>query len=175
MLKMISVKKIVVGILNTNCYIIEKDKECLIIDPGDNFNKINSFVNKKVIGVLLTHTHFDHVGAMEDCIKNYNTQVYSFDNLKEGINSIGNIEFSVKYNPGHTLDSISFIFDDIMFSGDFIFKDCIGRCDIGGDFNLMKDSIKEILESDINYLIYPGHGDSTTLNDEINMLKSYVK
>lgn len=170
-----NIKKVVVGELETNCYILENDNECLIIDPGSESDKIISNIDKKVVGILLTHRHFDHVGALDNISKYYKVDIYDIYNLKEGMNVIGNFSFVVRYNLGHTMDSISFIFDDIIFSGDFIFKGCIGRCDLGGDFDLMKESIKSILKSNINYHIYPGHGDSTYLFDERDMLESYIK
>ena len=61
-----------------------------------------------------------------------------------------------------------------MFCGDFIFKNGIGRCDLGGDYNLMKDSINKILESNINYKLYPGHGSDTDLDSERNNLSLYI-
>ena len=117
-----NIKKVVVGYLETNCYILEKDEECLIIDPGDNFEMIKSNIDKNVIGILLTHNHFDHIGALNDLVKYYNVKVYDKSNLKEGNNKINDFEFDIFYNPGHTDESISFIFKDLMFSGDFIFK-----------------------------------------------------
>jgi len=170
-----NIKNVVVGNLETNCYILEKDTECLIIDPGDEFNKIRDNIDKKVIGILLTHRHFDHIGALDELTECYGVNVYDKSNLKEGLNGIGAFEFNVVYNPGHTEDSISFIFDDIMFSGDFIFGGTIGRWDLGGNILDMKNSIINILKSNINYKIYPGHGDITFLDDEIEMLNYYLK
>lgn len=170
----INIKNVVVGELNTNCYIVENEEECLIIDPGDEFLKIKEAIDKKVVGVLLTHRHFDHIGALNKCLDYYNTDVYSFNNLNEGKNIINGFEFDVIFNPGHTMDSISFIFNNIMFSGDFIFKGTIGRWDIGGNIEIMRDSIRRILDSKINYVIYPGHGDSTMLDNERKMLESYI-
>ena len=161
-----NIKVIKVGMLETNCYILENDEECLIIDPGDDVDKICDNISKKVVGVLLTHRHFDHVGALEGILNIYKVPVYNKSNLDEGDIFIGSFKFSVNYNPGHTMDSISFIFDDIMFSGDFVFEGCIGRWDLGGDFSLMQSSIKFLLKSNINYKIYPGHGNITTLEKE---------
>ena len=62
-----------------------------------------------------------------------------------------------------------------MFSGDFVFEGTIGRWDLGGDFSLMQKSIKELLDNRTDYKIYPGHGNSTTLSSERNMLESYIK
>ena len=170
-----NVKKVVVGNLETNTYILEKNGNCLIIDPGDEFNKIKKSINKNVVGILLTHRHFDHIGALNDCINFYNVNVYDKSNLKEGKNIISNFTFNVIFNPGHTFDSISFIFDEVMFSGDFVFYGTIGRWDLGGDMNLMKDSISMILKSNINYKIYPGHGETTYLDNEREMLEYYLK
>ena len=167
------IKRVVVGMLNTNCYILENDSECLIIDPGSEADKIKKNINKKVVGILLTHRHFDHVGALQELSSYYKVNVYDYNSLEEGENSIGNFNFFVQYNLGHTLDSISFIFDENMFSGDFIFKNAIGRCDLGGNFELMKKSINKILKSTINYRIFPGHGDSTYLDDERLFLEKY--
>ena len=170
-----NIERVIVGKLETNCYIIEKNNECLIIDPGDEFDKIKKIITKKVVGVLLTHKHFDHVGALNEVVNYYNVKIYDKNNLKEGQNKINYFEFEVIYNPGHTEDSISFVFNDIMFSGDFIFNGTIGRWDLGGNINDMKNSIKNILDSKTNYKIYPGHGDFTYLYDEIEMLKYYLK
>ena len=169
-----NIKCVVVGKLETNCYILEKDGNSIIIDPGDNFDKIRDKVEGNVVAILLTHNHFDHVGALELCKSYYDVSVYDYSNLEEGTHEISTFNFFVKYNLGHTMDSISFIFDDIMFTGDFIFKGTIGRCDLGGDCSLMQDSIREILKSDINYKIFPGHGEFTTLDDERDMLNFYI-
>ena len=168
-----NIKRVVVGMLNTNCYILENNSECLIIDPGSEADKIKKKDDKKVVGILLTHRHFDHVGALQELASYYNVNVYDYNNLNEGENSIGSFSFYVQYNLGHTLDSISFIFEENMFSGDFIFKNAIGRCDLGGNFELMRKSINIILKSTTNYRIFPGHGEITYLDDERLFLEDY--
>ena len=56
------IKCIAVGELQCNCYILEKNNECLLIDPGDEYNKIKKLItNKKVLAILITHNHFDHI------------------------------------------------------------------------------------------------------------------
>ena len=169
-----NIKKVIVGSLETNCYIVESNGNVLIIDPGSEFDKIKNNINGKVVGILITHNHFDHIGALDECKKFYQVPVYDKSNLINGVNVIENFEIIVKYNLGHTMDSISFIFGDIMFSGDFIFEGTIGRCDLGGDYSLMQESIKDILKSKINYKIYPGHGNETTLDRERDMLNFYI-
>ena len=164
------IEKVIVGELEENCYIISKDNSCLVIDPGSEFHKIqNKIGNKKVLGVLITHHHFDHVGALIEALSYYETKVYDFNNLEEKEYLIGSFKFNVIINPGHTTDSISFYFreEKVMFVGDFIFLDSIGRCDLeGGNFSSMRESIKKIKAYADDIVIFPGHGDKTTLGYE---------
>ena len=61
------IKKIVTGALEENCYVLSKDGTCLIVDPGSDSKNIKELVgDDKIIGVLVTHAHFDHIGAFLD-------------------------------------------------------------------------------------------------------------
>lgn len=162
------IDRVVVGDLQTNCYILSIGNKCLVIDPGDEYNKIKEVIgNKNVVGAIVTHNHFDHVGAI-----NYFDNIYDYHNLKEGINNIGEFSFEVIYTPGHTDDSIVIYFKDenVMFVGDFIFKDGVGRTDLGGNYYDLVSSIKKIAKYDKDIVLYPGHGDSTKLGEEIEKL-----
>ena len=173
------VKKIVVGPLQTNCYLIIKDNKVLIIDPGDDFLKIKNAVgNKKVVGIIVTHYHFDHVGALEECLNYYNVHIYDINNLKEGTNKIDIFNFEIIYTPGHKEDLISVYFpsEKMLFCGDFIFENSIGRCDLpGGNYNIMIESIKKILKLSDDTIIYPGHENITSIMKERNNLEGYIK
>lgn len=150
-----------VGELETNCYLLEKENEVLIIDPGDNFKKIKEKIkDKKVVGCLVTHFHFDHIGALEEILSYYEIEVNKINNT--------NFKFEVIETPGHTFDSKTFYFKDenIMFVGDFIFKSSIGRTDLGGNDKDMIDSLKMIEKYPDEIIIYPGHGPYTTLGAE---------
>lgn len=164
------IEKVVVGELEENCYIISKNNSCLVVDPGDEFDKIKSKIgNKKVLGVLLTHHHFDHVGALKEVLECYHTKLYDFNVLQEQKYAIGPFHFEVLFNPGHTIDSISFYFPEkqIMFVGDFIFLESIGRCDLeGGSFMQMQKSIERLKQFSTDVILYPGHGPKTTLEYE---------
>ena len=166
-----------VGYLETNVYILSKDGHTLIIDPGDEPEKIIEKVKSKVDGIIITHHHFDHIGALDDIKEKYDTKVYDRYNLKEGENQIGEFVFEVIYTPGHTDDLISIYFkeDESLFCGDFIFKGSIGRFDFPeSDFNDMQESIKKIIKYPKTTHIYPGHEDKTTLGDEYKTLMSYL-
>ena len=159
-----------VGFLRCNCYLIEKNDKYLLVDPGDDLEAIEKFIDgKNVVGILITHSHFDHVASVEDLVDKYNYLVYDLSNLKVGINKVDEFEFEVIETFGHTMDSISFYFidDKVMFTGDFLFKDTIGRCDlVESDFEKMKESILKIKKYDDDIVIYPGHGMSTLLGNE---------
>ena len=166
------IDKISVGYLECNCYLLDIDNHVLVIDPGDETDKIiKSIGDRKVIGIIITHHHFDHDGGVDDLVKKYHVDVYDINNLSEGENKIDNFVFEVIYTPGHKEDLITLYFkkDKCMFCGDFIFKDSIGRCDLdGGNVSDMMISIDKIKKYDKDIVIYPGHGVSTTLGYEIN-------
>ena len=78
----------VVGPIQTNCYFLyrEDTKECLIIDPGYEADKIEDYVQKKqlhVAGILLTHGHFDHITAADEVRKKFQTKIYASGKEKE--------------------------------------------------------------------------------------------
>lgn len=161
-----------VGYLKCNCYLLDRNGSVLIIDPGDDYEEIVKKIgNRKVCGIIITHYHFDHIGAMDKIVKEYKCKVYDKFNLIEGNNKIDNFIFEVIYTPGHKEDLISIYFreEKVIFCGDFIFKNSIGRCDLsGGDISSMLESINKIKNYDREIIIYPGHGDKTTLGYEID-------
>lgn len=157
------------GYLEENCYILSKNNNVLVIDPGDDFYKIkNKINNKNVLAILITHYHFDHIGALDEMIKEYNPKI--IDYKSENNIEIDNFKFEIIDTKGHKDDAVSYYFKDenIMFVGDFVFKECIGRCDLpGGNIIEMKKSLNKIKKYDKNIILYPGHGPSTTLENEL--------
>lgn len=164
------IKKVVTGSLDENCYILIKNNECLIVDPGSDFPKIKEEIgNNKIFGVLITHSHFDHIGALRNFLTKRSIKIFKRSNLEEKEYTIGSFKFKCIYTPGHSKDSVTFYFEEekIMFIGDFIFKDSIGRTDLpGGDPKEMETSIKKILAYDDDIELYPGHYEETTLKKE---------
>lgn len=166
---MIDIIKIVTGYLDENCYIFHNGIEALIIDPGSDSEKIIDEVkrnNLKVIGILITHYHFDHVGALEDIKKAYSNAIV-VDYKTKGEKQIGVFKFKIIETFGHTMDSVSYYFDEnnILFSGDFIFRESIGNFDLENKDAMVK-SLNVFKYMPDNVEIYPGHGNSTTVEYE---------
>ena len=163
------IENIKVGYLETNVYLLSKNNHYLIIDPGDESKKIINQIKGKVDGIIITHHHFDHVGALDELIDKYHVDIIDFNSEKKQV--IDNFKFEIIPTPGHTNDSVTFYFydDNIMFTGDFIFKDTIGRTDLptGNEIDMFK-SLKSIKDYSGDIKIYPGHGEETTLKEEFN-------
>lgn len=73
------------GILETNCYIVENDRAVLVIDPGAEPERVIDqirAINKPVTAILLTHTHFDHIGAVDELCRQFDVPLYAADKEK---------------------------------------------------------------------------------------------
>lgn len=164
-----NIKCVVVGELEENCYVLEKNNKGIIIDPGDEPEKIESEIKElNIVGILLTHNHFDHIGALEYFENKYNLK--HNDNIPE-------FNYEIISTPGHTKDSKTFYFPDekVMFTGDFLFKGTIGRMDLpGGSIEEMKKSIGIISAYPNDIIIYPGHGDFSILGNEKSYFRFYL-
>lgn len=158
------IERVEVGYLQANCYILKKGKNAIIIDPGDNGKLLlEKTKNLKIEAILITHHHFDHIGALK-----YFNNIQIIDNKNK--KNTENFKFEIIETKGHTSDSISFYFgkENIMFTGDFLFEGTIGRTDLeSGNIKEMKKSIEQIKKYPKQTKIYPGHGEITTLEKEI--------
>lgn len=194
----IVLKKIVVGGMKANCYIYgdAKTKEVFIIDPGGDYQKIKALLDKhdyKVKSIINTHGHIDHISAnryfdfpiwihakdapfLEDASKNLSS-LFGF-NLKspkaarflsEGdVLNAGNISLEVIHTPGHTPGSICLKSNGLLFTGDILFYNGIGRSDFphGSESDLHQSLKDKVLTNNDDVLVYPGHGPSTTIGRE---------
>ncbi|MDI9517774.1 MAG: MBL fold metallo-hydrolase [Erysipelotrichaceae bacterium] len=187
--------KVVVGLYGTNCYLLKENKEVIIIDPGKEANKIISNISKdeKVVGIILTHGHFDHIDAVDDLVDYYKCDVYMNFKDKEMLNHklnsaygyfgkvksevkplkendfvLGSFKLEIISTPGHSDGSILIKYKNHLFTGDTLFKNSIGRTDlITGNNKKMYQSINLIKTLDPNLKVYPGHGEITTLKEEL--------
>ena len=185
------------GAYQTNCYIIQNGEHCAIIDPGYEPDTILGFLAKHGLtadAILLTHGHFDHVGAVEKIVEKtgcalwmnerdwsqrispLTSYFYPLANCdftevqfcEEGQEiSTAGLSFRVLETPGHTHGSVCYLCGDAMFSGDTLFAGSCGRTDLpGGDWNTIQESLQRLAALEGSYTVYPGHGDSTTLAAE---------
>jgi len=192
------IKQKACGMYMTNCYIVEVDGKEFIIDPGvDAASWVKESVENPV-AILNTHGHFDHVWSNQELKEYFDIPIYApkddvfmlaSDPFSQGtppssadFEIVGdeNIEVSginIKYLffPGHTPGCSAILIKDAFFSGDFIFKNSIGRVDFPySNPDEMKKSIKKFLKIKENYKIFPGHGESTTVLDEQKTLPAWL-
>lgn len=171
----LQVEKIVVGSLFSNCYIVwdQESSKGVIIDPGDDQNKILTNIKKnsiKIEKIMITHGHFDHIGAVSALKKELNVDflankgdLFFIDEGKDaakrwGINidqppkpdkfieegdeiSVGRFIFKVLSTPGHSPGGVCYLYNKILFSGDTLFQGSIGRTDF------RKGSLKDLIKS----------------------------
>lgn len=165
---MFKIIRIINGELYENCYIIHNDKKALIIDPGSEEEKIYNIIDKlnlKVVGILITHYHNDHTACLNEVKNKYKVDVIDYKNRIEKVDIF---EYKIIENYGHTLDSVSYYFEKekIMFTGDFIFKEGIGKFSLKNE-KIMKESLKRFCNFDKDIMILPGHGDCSCVGFEL--------
>ena len=187
------------GDYQTNCYIVsaKESKTCAVIDPGYNAAMILDCLQALELtpdAILLTHGHFDHVGAVKELVKatgcalwihegDYSqplnptlSRFYPLANsdfteiqfCEEGqVITAGGLEFSVWSTPGHTWGSVCYACKDALFTGDTLFAGSCGRIDLpGGDYKAMLASLARLASTTADYRVYPGHGGSSLLSRE---------
>lgn len=187
-----------VGVYMANCYIIEGEKELLVIDPGAKPNKLFDKIDalqKRVVGVILTHGHFDHIGGVDELVNRYQCPLYmheadyemaispeknySLPNrqtkitkkpifIHQGAYTIGEFDLHFYDAPGHSEGSIMIQYQHHLFTGDVLFKESIGRTDLYNSNNgAMKNTLAMIHTLSHDLIVYPGHGESTTIDHEL--------
>lgn len=189
-----------VGPVYTNCYIVNKEgsASCLVVDPGDEGEKIASYIKKKNLsceGILLTHGHFDHITGVSELISLVGGKVYACEKerellmdphlnasaltgrevalepeilLRDGQHfETAGLAFRVIHTPGHTKGGCCYYSEEekILFSGDTIFMESIGRTDLPtGNGRELLDSVRnKVLALPDDVKIYPGHGPETNV------------
>jgi glyoxylase-like metal-dependent hydrolase (beta-lactamase superfamily II) len=198
----LQVEPLIVGPLMSNCYIVwdESTKEGAIIDPGGDADNILNAVRElgiKIKYILVTHGHFDHVGAVAPLRRELKVEFLAHEGdfffIEDGEKSanrwgvdieqppkpdrfiedgekikIGGFELEVLHTPGHSPGGVSFLCDKMVFAGDTLFQNSIGRTDFRqGSFEDLSNSIKTRLYTlPDDTIVYTGHGPITTIGDE---------
>ena len=184
---MLKIHTLTLGLYQTNTYIIheENSKSCCVIDPGYQANTILEKLDALGLtleAILLTHGHFDHVGAVKDLAADTDCRVflcaedtalppmltagplYYTDTYADGtILNIAGLCIRIIHTPGHTPGGVCLLVDDVLFSGDTLFAGGCGRTDLGGDWSTLVRSLKRLSQIEGYFKVLPGHGESTTL------------
>lgn len=199
----LSIEIFSLGPLETNAYLLrsEQSEKAVVIDPGlqpeSLFERIEDM---ELEAILLTHTHFDHIGSVDRLRTWKKCPVYVHEReaewlldpdlngstrwpdvceplktfpaehmLKDGqtLNLLG-LNFKVIHTPGHSPGSVSYLYENVLFSGDVIFKYSVGRTDLpGGSSRELYESIHDrIFQLPDDTILYPGHGPATTIGGE---------
>ena len=160
----VCVKKMIVGPVRTNCYIVymEGSKEAVLVDPGEDAFQIENKLKELSLtpaAILLTHGHFDHIGAVRTLKAHFGMPVYAYRDEKQILTSdmnlarmiggervsvqadhyltdgfllqVAGMQFQLIHTPGHTVGSCCYLLreEKILFSGDTLFYHSHGRTD----------------------------------------------
>ena len=190
------IKTLPVGQLETNCYVVSNEETlgCVVIDPGDESNRILDYLEDnhlKCEAIFLTHGHYDHTGAVEAVMEETGAPVYICPRddahttgdrhysymLPEGgryyddgdVLRFAGLSFQILAVPGHTAGGVAIVCEDALFTGDTLFRGSCGRTDLpGGDMEEEFRSLKRLCDLPGDYEVYPGHMDSSSLERERN-------
>lgn len=223
---MTEVRCVTVGPLEENCYFVRREgaATAVVVDPGAELDWLQSKLAdagiSEVSAILITHTHFDHVGAVaalhaatgapvycpaleREVLANINDYIpagfpvaaldsYDADVTLSGGETLqlAELRFDVRFTPGHSPGHLTYAVraasdhdaagdhdtDDgaggevALLSGDVLFRGSVGRVDLpGGDWLTLLDSIRKLVaEFPLQSVVYPGHGEATTLAEELD-------
>jgi hydroxyacylglutathione hydrolase len=188
-----------VGPVQENCFFVRADggDRCLVVDPGEEAERLLGAIDAlgvSVDAILLTHTHFDHIGAVAPVAVATGAPVYcpraelawlaepfyppqlgpiegwSAEHALDGGErlALAGLDIEVLATPGHSPGHVTYAIDDALFSGDVLFQGSIGRTDLpGADHATLMASIALLLErfGDATR-VHPGHMGLTTLGRE---------
>lgn len=183
-----------------NTYVVSHNHQSIIIDPANSVEAIEQAVgNNEVVGIFLTHGHYDHFKTLIKVMNKYQVPLYLHKHAYGKLNhpeanyctyfgekngtiidetkvifvkdndnlSLGNFTIKIWSTKGHTDCSICLFIDHYLFSGDTIFRKHVGRTDLeSSNTHDLLISIKRLMNLKDDFLIYPGHGPSTSINEE---------
>lgn len=188
-----------VGPMQENCYLLEENGQCAIVDPGEEAGRILAEVVRLGLepeAIWLTHAHFDHLGAVAELVDILDLPVYLHAGALEGYlgaheaaarwgieldpppepagfliqGQMLEMGYEVLYLPGHAPGHLGFYRaqSNELVSGDLLFREGVGRYDLpGSNLELLKKSLRRVVQLPPNTRVYPGHGPVTTIEHEL--------
>ncbi len=199
---MIDVRCFAVGPIQENAYIVRSSAQAtgaVIIDPGEEAQRLLDAardLGTEIEAILITHCHFDHVGAVAPLAKATGAPVYCpeietvvlADIMKWTMPGFGPFEswqaehtvkggerlclaglnIEVLFTPGHSPGHVTYALEGALLSGDVLFQGSVGRVDLpGGDWGTLERSIGDLMgRFERDTVVYPGHMGATTLGRE---------
>ncbi len=185
-----NIQTLTLGPLETNCYLLwdQASGEAAVIDPAAKPEQIWQALQDHGLTlrmILLTHAHFDHIGALQALHARSGAPVFVHeadthnpgglshgllvctDVYAEGdVLRLGGISIRVLHTPGHTPGSVCLLAQDALFSGDTLFCGSAGRTDLGGDEQALFSSLRRLGTLPDETRVFPGHGERTVLGTE---------
>lgn len=171
-------KQIEVGAMDNFVYLIgdPKTRECVIVDPAWEVGRVLEIAAKddmKVVGGIVTHYHYDHINGAPDLLSAIKGKIYihkSEGPYLKGMKSdlefvdaghhlkVGSVDIEFLHTPGHTPGSQCFLVNGHLISGDTLFINACGRCDLpGGDAATMYASLQKLAKLPEETILLPGH------------------
>jgi hydroxyacylglutathione hydrolase len=200
----LDVRAFTVGPVQENCYIVRAGADAaraVIVDPGDEAERLLSAAESlgaEIEAILLTHCHFDHIGAVAPVARATGAPVYCpqierpvladvmswvppgfgpFESYEADHTVAGGerltlagVEFEVIFTPGHSPGHVTYAAAGALLSGDVLFQGSVGRVDLpGGDWATLERSIGGLIDAyPADTVVYPGHMGVTSLGRELH-------
>ena len=209
-MKYFNLHAIVVGPLETNCYLLSDaaTKNAIIIDPGGETERIAAAISAQALtpkAIVLTHGHADHIAAIKGLKKLYPLTVYIHEAdmpyldtpdlngssligtpftspaadvaLKDGDTiTVDALKLTVYHTPGHTPGGTCLLFNNVLFTGDTLFRGSIGRWDFpGGSREKLLAALQIFRTFPGETMVYPGHGPASDIKTELEQNPYLVK
>lgn len=197
----LDVRQLSLGPIGTNCYLVRLPgaAEAVVVDPGADASTIRlelAGMRAACVAILITHGHWDHLGAVADLAEATGAPVHMAEGereLLERINEhsppgslfrpyvpdvllsgdealeLAGISFETNAVPGHSPAHLAYAANASLFSGDVLFAGSVGRTDFPGSHSeTLSASIGRLVERyPPETVVYPGHGPVTTLGREL--------